>query len=196
MTFADRIRMLRREDLLPKNIDDILFAIRKARNDAVHTGISDFTSAQTLLRMAYNLSAWFMEVYGDWSFTAPEFIMPENISADEDFEERLQEKEKCISELLEQINEIKTAASDMAPEERTKKAETASASMELSDAESQYLIREQIRLECSVISVVNYVLHQNQIPVVQSVTIVNNSDNPLENVEIRIHSAPELCCVT
>ena len=193
MTFADRIRMLRREDLLPKNIDDILFAIRKARNDAVHTGISDFTSAQTLLRMAYNLSAWFMEVYGDWSFTAPEFIMPENISADEDFEERLQEKEKCISELLEQINEIKTAASDMAPEERTKKAETASASMELSDAESQYLIREQIRLECSVISVVNYVLHQNQIPVVQSVTIVNNSDNPLENVEIRIHSAPELC---
>ena len=122
LTFADKIKMLRREDLLPKNVDDILFAIRKARNDAVHTGSSDLARAKTLLRMAYNLSAWFMEVYGDWNFTAPEFVMPECNSI-EDYAEQLAAKEKHISELLEQINQIKTAASDMAPEERSRKAQ-------------------------------------------------------------------------
>ena len=192
LTFADRIKMLRREDLLPKNVDDILFAIRKARNDAVHTGSSDLARAKTLLRMAYNLSAWFMEVYGDWNFTAPEFVMPECNSID-DYAEQLAAKEKHISELLEQINQIKTAASDMAPEERFRKAQAASETMELSEAENQYLIREQVRLESTVIPVVNYVLHQNRIPVVQMLAIVNNSDNPLENIEIRIHSTPELC---
>lgn len=193
LTFADRIKMLRREDLLPKNVDDILFAIRKARNDAVHTGNSDLVSAQILLRMAYNLSIWFMEVYGDWSFNAPAFIMPENISDAENYIEQLQAKEKYIAELMEQINQIKTAASEMEPGERIKKAELASANMELSEAENQYLIREQVRLESTVIPVINYVLYQNHIPLVQTLLIVNNSEKPLENVEIRIHSNPEVC---
>ena len=35
-THANRIRILKRERLIPKKIDDILYALRKNRNDAVH----------------------------------------------------------------------------------------------------------------------------------------------------------------
>lgn len=68
-THSDRIRILRRKGTLPQNIDDILFAIRKARNEAAHTSLSNQAEAKTLLRMAYNLACWFMEVYGDWELS-------------------------------------------------------------------------------------------------------------------------------
>ena len=79
-THAHRISILKREGLLPTNIDNILYTLRKSRNDAVHQGINSVQTAKTLLKMAYTLSVWFMEVYGDWEFKAPEFVMPENVA--------------------------------------------------------------------------------------------------------------------
>lgn len=35
-THSNRIRLLKQEGLIPKKIDDILFALRKTRNNAVH----------------------------------------------------------------------------------------------------------------------------------------------------------------
>ena len=37
-THANRIRLLKREGLIPKKIDDILYALRKTRNDACACG--------------------------------------------------------------------------------------------------------------------------------------------------------------
>lgn len=62
-THANRIRLLKREGLIPKKIDDILYALRKTRNDAVHAGADSVEDAKTLLSMTYNLAVWFMEVY-------------------------------------------------------------------------------------------------------------------------------------
>lgn len=78
-THAVRIRILKREGLLPRKIDDILYALRKTRNDAVHSGTDSVDDAKTLLQMTYNLATWFMEVYGDWGYIAPEFVMPEQV---------------------------------------------------------------------------------------------------------------------
>lgn len=50
-THANRIRLLKREGLIPKKIDDILYALRKNRNDAVHNGSDSVEIAKTLLRM-------------------------------------------------------------------------------------------------------------------------------------------------
>ena len=41
-TQAGRIRVLKRERLLPPNMDDILYAQRKWRNDAVYAGLHSF----------------------------------------------------------------------------------------------------------------------------------------------------------
>ena len=143
-THSNRIRLLKREGLIPKKIDDILYALRKTRNDAVHAGADSIEDAKTLLSMTYNLAVWFMEVYGDWGFIAPEFVMPENI-VQPDYAAIIKAQEDQIAELSKQVATVSTAASSKTAKERADKAETASESMELSEAETRYLIDEQLR---------------------------------------------------
>ena len=91
-THANRIRILKRAGLLPREIDNTLYVLRKTRNSAVHAGTDSVDEAKTLLSMSYNLAAWFMETYGDWSFSAPEFVMPVE-SHHEDLEAVIAEQE-------------------------------------------------------------------------------------------------------
>lgn len=143
-THANRIRLLKREGLIPKRIDDILYALRKTRNDAVHAGADSVEDAKTLLSMTYNLAVWFMEVYGDWGYIAPAFVMPENV-VQPDYESIIKEQEEKIVALSKQVEAVSTAASTKTSKERAEKGETASESMELSEAETRYLIDEQLR---------------------------------------------------
>jgi len=143
-THANRIRLLKREGLIPKKIDDILYALRKTRNDAVHAGADSVEDAKTLLSMTYNLAVWFMEVYGDWGYIAPAFVMPENM-VQPDYESIIKEQEEKIAALSKQVEAVSTAASTKTSKERAEKGETASESMELSEAETRYLIDEQLR---------------------------------------------------
>lgn len=143
-THANRIRLLKREGLIPKKIDDILYALRKTRNDAVHAGADAVEDAKTLLSMTYNLAVWFMEVYGDWGYIAPAFVMPENV-VQPDYESIIKEQEEKIVALSKQVDAVSTAASSKTSKERAEKGETASESMDLSEAETRYLIDEQFR---------------------------------------------------
>lgn len=143
-THANRIRLLKREGLIPKKIDDILYALRKTRNDAVHAGADSVEDAKTLLSMTYNLAVWFMEVYGDWGYIAPAFVMSENV-VQPDYESIIKEQEEKIVALSKQVEAVSTAASTKTSKERAEKGETASESMELSEAETRYLIDEQLR---------------------------------------------------
>lgn len=143
-THANRIRLLKREGLIPKKIDDILYALRKTRNDAVHAGADSVEDAKTLLSMTYNLAVWFMEVYGDWGYIAPAFVMPENV-VQPDYESIIKEQEEKIVALSKQVEAVSTAASTKTSKERAEKGETASESMELSETETRYLIDEQLR---------------------------------------------------
>ncbi len=143
-THANRIRLLKREGLIPKKIDDILYALRKTRNDAVHAGADSVEDAKTLLSMTYNLAVWFMEVYGDWGYIAPAFVMPENV-VQPDYESIIKEQEEKIAALSKQVEAVSTAASTKTSKERAEEGETASESMALSEAETRYLIDEQLR---------------------------------------------------
>ncbi|MGN0517173.1 MAG: DUF3320 domain-containing protein [Acutalibacteraceae bacterium] len=193
MSHADRIRTLKYRGVLPKNIDDILFLLRKARNDAVHTGEASFEKSKALLRMAFNLCNWFMEVYGDWSFTAAKFVMPEDNSLREDYEERLRVQEEKIKELTQAIESVKTAASDVSKEERAQRATDVSAKLELTEEEEKYIVSEPVRMDIAVIPVINYALQQNKVPVIQGISIINKSDNAIENAELNIVSPQNLC---
>ena len=94
--------------------------------------------------MTYNLAVWFMEVYGDWGYIAPAFVMPENV-VQPDYESIIKEQEEKIAALSKQVEAVSTAASTKTSKERAEKGETASESMELSEAETRYLIDEQLR---------------------------------------------------
>ena len=75
-TQSARVRILKREGLLPATIDNLLYTIRKKRNDATHEYLDSGEDAKTILFMGYRLACWFMEVYGDWEFTPPQFGLP------------------------------------------------------------------------------------------------------------------------
>lgn len=143
-TQANRIRILKRERLIPKKIDDILFALRKTRNDAVHKYADSVDDAKTLLSLTYNLAVWFMEVYGEWNFSAPAFVIPEEV-IQPDYDSIIKKQEAKIAELTKQVTTVKTAVSNSSVKERAEKAEAASESMELSEAETRIIIDDQLQ---------------------------------------------------
>lgn len=143
-THANRIRLLKREGLIPKKIDDILYALRKTRNAAVHGGADSVEDAKTLLQMTYSLSVWFVEVYGDWDYSASGFVMPEQ-TVQPDYDAIIKEQEDKIALLTKQVEQVTTAASEKTQKERAERADSVSEGMELSEAETRYLIDEQLR---------------------------------------------------
>lgn len=143
-THSNRIRLLKRAGLLPRDIDNTLYLLRKTRNTAVHTGADSVDDAKTLLSLMYNLAVWFMETYGDWGFIAPAFVMPDE-KAQHDLEALLEEQEQKIKELTQRLEEVKTAASNSTKKERAKRAETVSAMMNWNEPQTRRLIDEQLR---------------------------------------------------
>lgn len=143
-THSNRIRMLKRAGLLPRDIDNTLYLLRRSRNSAVHTGTDSVDDAKTLLSMTYNLAVWFMETYGDWGYIAPEFVMPEEVQQ-EDLKSVIATQEQKIKELSKQLAVVKTAASGTSKKDRAKRSETVSAMMNWTEAQTRCLIDEQLR---------------------------------------------------
>lgn len=143
-THANRIRLLKRAGLLPFEIDNTLYLLRKTRNTAVHTGSDSVDEAKMLLSMAFNLAVWFMQTYGDWSFNAHDFAMPgENQQSD--LKSIIAEQETQIAELSKKLAEVTTAVSGTTQKDRAKRAETVSAMMDWNEAQTRCLIDEQLR---------------------------------------------------
>lgn len=141
---AARVKLLKREGLLPKNIDDILYSLRTKRNQAVHADYASLEDAKVLLTMTCNLACWFMEVYGDWGYIPEPFVMPEQKN-EIDYASIIEEKEAQIERLVKQIDEVTTSASTASTAERSKRAETVSEGLTLTEAETRYLIDQQLR---------------------------------------------------
>ena len=190
-THADRIRALKYADLLPKRIEDMFYTLRKARNDAVHMGMDSHERAGILLHLAFNLSCWMMEVYGDWDFDAPEYNTPEDTTQNADFVKLLQAQEDKIHTLMTMVEEIQTAASDVPQKDRMEKAEQAARELPLTAEESDCIGDDPIRMDAAILPVINYALQQNGAVAIQTITIENTTDAVIENVDIEITSSPE-----
>lgn len=143
-THANRIRILKRAGLLPHEIDNTLYLLRKTRNSAVHAGTDSVDEAKTLLSLTYNLAVWFMETYGDWGYIAPDFVMPAEVSH-VDFESLIAEQEKKIAELSKQLAAVTTSVSGTTQKERAKQSEKVSSMMNWTEAQTRCLIDEQLQ---------------------------------------------------
>jgi type I restriction enzyme R subunit len=146
-TTANRIKLLKREGMIPRDIDDILFALRKKRNSAVHQGYDSSEDAKTLLEMAHTLSIWFMQTYGDYHFSASYFALPPDNRGDKQLEKLQQENEILVAKLSEAeaaalSSEVETAVS---PKVRKKRSGKAIHNLELSERETRRIIDEQLR---------------------------------------------------
>ena len=143
-THANRIRLLKRSGLLPYEIDNTLYVLRKTRNLAVHTGTDSVDEAKTLLSMTYKLAVWFMETYGDWEYVAENFVMPQKVNQT-NLKSVIEDQEKKIAELSKKLAQVTTAVSGTTQKERAKRAETVSSMMQWNEAQTRCLIDEQLR---------------------------------------------------
>lgn len=138
---ANRIKLLKKEGMLPKDIDDILYSLRIARNNAIHANYDDGDRCKILLEMTYNLASWFMQVYGNFEVIVPAFFVPE--LDEKNYAALVDEKENLIKDLSKKLDRI--AAQNISQIERIKLANEAAAQMTLTEKETRYLIDEQLQ---------------------------------------------------
>ena len=93
-THANRIRLLKKNDLLPFEINNTLYILRKDRNDAAHNGADEGERALSNLPLLYELCVWYMQTYGDHSYNPVGYVQPVDISISLD--ELEQEKNKLF----------------------------------------------------------------------------------------------------
>ncbi|MDR2600190.1 MAG: type I restriction-modification system endonuclease [Oscillospiraceae bacterium] len=146
-TPANRIKLLKKEGMLPRDISDMLYALRTKRNIAVHEGHDCLDDAKILLEIAHTLSIWFMQTYGDYQFQTIQFILPSDDKTAENIDILLKEKEEHIAELEKaKASTLSTSVdTNVAASERRKRAGRSIHNLRLSERETRYLIDEQLR---------------------------------------------------
>ena len=152
-THANRIKILKREGLIDRGgrIDDILYSLRMKRNDAVHKYEDSVDTAKSLLRMAFRLAVWFMEVYGDYNFQAPDFVMPENKPVP-DYENIIKDLEEQLANATK-AEPVVTATEGSSAKDRADKSAEVTEAIELSEAETRIIIDDQLRKYLSLIHI-------------------------------------------
>lgn len=142
-TAANRINELFREGMITRDLKDVLHALRISRNKATHENYTSVSDGKALLQMAYSLCEWFMQTYGDWSYQNKPFVMPsettEPVSVDRQGEQAQEEQ------LLEEAKQAAAAAPAVNQETRKKRSGKAASQRAKSEAETRFLIDEQLR---------------------------------------------------
>ena len=142
-TAANRINSLFREGMITRDLKDVLHALRIKRNKATHENYASVADGKALIQMAYSLCEWFMQTYGDWNYQSRPFIMP--LDAPEPVNTNKQGEKAQEEQLIAEAEKAATAAPAVEKETRKKRAGTAASQRIKSEAETRYLIDEQLR---------------------------------------------------
>jgi type I restriction enzyme R subunit len=142
-TAVDRIDTLYREGLITHDLVDILHALRKKRNLAVHENYASVEDGKALIQMAYSLTEWFMQTYGDWNYQSKPFVMPSDSAAAVSVDKAAEEAKEDL--LMDAASKVAAAAPAVSMDDRRKQAGKAAGRRFKSEAETRYLIDEQLR---------------------------------------------------
>ncbi len=139
---AERIDILSRRGLLPRNVAEAFHLVRKVRNKAAHEGLS-LPENQTLyyLQIVHSLCGWFYQTYGDEHYQHAAFFTPSTPSAAVSAPTTETADEKLMAQAESRAAEA-PAASEA---QRRELAEKASSRRYVSEAETRLLIDEQLR---------------------------------------------------
>lgn len=147
-TAVARINVLQNEGLLSSDLTDILHALRKVRNKAVHQNYSSVSDSKVFLQMTYSLCEWFMQTYGDWNYQHRDFVMPSTSDNKNYLEVNAEIKagEKAKEDILVlEATEKAANAEQIVRKERQKQASKMASQRQKSEAETRYMIDEQLR---------------------------------------------------
>lgn len=143
-THANRIRLLKNNDLLPREIDNTLYILRKARNEAAHEAKDEDEKALNNLHLLYELCVWYMQTYGDYNYQSVDYVVPVDISVSiVDLEKENAELEARNQQLMVEIQQIQQ--SGKADSNRRAVAYQKALNVKLTEAQTRELIDEQLR---------------------------------------------------
>ena len=144
-TAVTRINTLQREGLLTRDLTDILHALRKSRNKAVHENYESLSDCKSLLQMAYSLCEWFMQTYGDWNYQNQKFVMPIQVVKPAAATQAVKEAEDKVAENLTEQAQKKAIQNTVTKAEHKKQGNKVASQRQKSEAETRYMIDEQLR---------------------------------------------------
>lgn len=143
-THANRIRLLKQNDLLPYEVKNTLYILRKDRNDAAHNGTEEGDRALSNLHLLYDLCVWYMQTYGDYNFNPEPYQDPVdyvvNVDELEKENKELEERNKALLIELQTIQKQGKADSN-----RRAVAYSKAMALKLTEAQTRELIDEQLR---------------------------------------------------
>ncbi len=142
-TAVNRINSLFREGILTRDLVDILHALRKIRNKAAHENYACVEDGKALLQMAHSLCEWFMQTYGDWSYQNEPFVLPSQAQAFVSTDKRAEKTQE--EQLIKEAEKAALRAPAVEIEARKKQSGRAVSQRVKSEAETRYLIDEQLR---------------------------------------------------
>ncbi len=149
ITFSGRLRELKKEDWIPKNIIDIFYAVKNLGNRAAHDNYSSVDEAKIILKLAFRLSVWYHEVYGqDYSFDGSKvtYQIPQFIDKTYEYRAEIEylnkENKKLIDEYHKVTEELKNNRSK---EERKIISIKAYKKLKLDEKETRKIIDEQLK---------------------------------------------------
>ncbi|WP_293735809.1 type I restriction-modification system endonuclease [uncultured Phascolarctobacterium sp.] len=142
-TLVNKIRLLENEEYITEDLARIMHRLRLGGNEARHEGKESLQKAKLLLPQAHSLCEWFMQVYGDYSYTPQEYHLPEEQS-EPDFTESKKDKAE-EARLRKQDEEKAQKAVPVPQQERSKKNLQAASKRPKTEAETRCLIDEQLR---------------------------------------------------
>ncbi|WP_248930348.1 type I restriction-modification system endonuclease [Paenibacillus hamazuiensis] len=152
LTQVERLSQLQREDLLTDEIVDMLHTLRKIGNKAAHeAGYGSTGEARTLTQLAFRLSVWFMQVYGDWEFQAPDYVEPvqqDTVANQEQLAQLTQSYEDKMEELQQELALLRQQQLTVTNEDKKKrhaKSKQAGSAFALTEAETRLIIDEKLR---------------------------------------------------
>lgn len=143
----NRINALSYEGLLTKDLTDVLHAIRKLRNKAVHQNYDEQSTCPVFLEIMYSVCEWFMQTYGDWNYKHHDFVMPKKSDAQVPpsivLEQTLEEEKEALltSEAIHNAKNSKKLDKKL----RLKQASEMASKRHKTEAETRFMIDEQLR---------------------------------------------------
>ncbi|WP_353736185.1 type I restriction-modification system endonuclease [Clostridium sp. ZBS14] len=141
----NRIKLLKKEDLIPDDIDNILHMLRIKRNSAAHSGYENVEKAKIQLEITFKLAVWFMQTYGEWNFEPESFKVPKENDFSENINDISRQYDEKVKALEAELNELKAKEKDKKElEERKKQGKKASRKIQYTEAQTRRIIDDQL----------------------------------------------------
>lgn len=139
---VERINILQRCDVLPPDVTSAFHLLRKARNRAAHEGTAPPEGkTRILLQITHSLCGWFFQTYGDAAYRPQAFVPPEAAGAPPARPTDAGRDEALADQAVARAGQ----AAALPGEERRRRAAEAAGARRVSEAETRYLIDEQLR---------------------------------------------------